>query len=480
MTETLKEKTAKGLFWGGLSNGLQQLLGLLFGICLARLLTPGEYGMVGMLAIFSAIANSIQESGFTAALTNKPDASHKDYNAVFWCSFGIGISLYLILFFCAPLIARFFHTPELTPLSRLVFLGFLISSAGTAQNAILFKHMKVKERAKATLTALIISNLAGIGMAYSGLSYWSIATQTLIYIGCYNALVWHYSPWRPTFNLDLSPIRPMLSFSVKLTITNILHYINENQFSVLLGRCYNRQEVGYYTQAYKWTNMGQSLITGIINGVAQPVLVGAGSTATDQQRVFRKILRFTAFISFPCLFGLASIAPEFITVTITGQWIRSAAIMQILCIWGAFIPIRYLYTNLLVSHGKSNIFMWNMIAVNLAQIILLLLFMRTGVLNMTVAYTALNIGWLLIWHYHTHRLIQLHLRHVLKDITPYLLATLLAIGAGYLASVQISSVWLRMIVKIATTAVAYLGLTWIGGSVIFHECVQFLKKKLSR
>ena len=121
--QSLKEKTAKGLFWGGFSNGIQQLLNLLFGIIITRMLDSTDYGMIGMLAIFTAVANSIQESGFTAALANKQTFRHEDYNAVFWFSFLMGASLYLLLFFCAPFIAAFYKTPQLIPLSRFLFLG---------------------------------------------------------------------------------------------------------------------------------------------------------------------------------------------------------------------------------------------------------------------------------------------------------------------------------------------------------------------
>ena len=135
--QSLKEKTAKGLFWGGLSNGVQQLLNLFFGIFLSRILNAEDYGMVGMLSIFSLIAGSLQESGFTAALANKRDISHKDYNAVFWFSTGLSACLYLILFLCAPLIAEFYHTPELTALARYTFLGFFVASLGIAHSAYL-------------------------------------------------------------------------------------------------------------------------------------------------------------------------------------------------------------------------------------------------------------------------------------------------------------------------------------------------------
>ena len=166
MTEqSLKEKTAKGLFWGGVSNGVQQLLNLFFGIFLARLLSPSDYGMVGMLTVFSALASILQEGGFISALTNRKQTNHKDYNAVFWFSCLMGISMYSLLFFCAPLIARFYNQPELTSLARLSFLSFLISSTNVAPRAFLFKRLKTKENAIISFFALTFSGILGIILA---------------------------------------------------------------------------------------------------------------------------------------------------------------------------------------------------------------------------------------------------------------------------------------------------------------------------
>ena len=159
-SQSLKEKTAKGLFWGGFSNSLQQLLNLTFGIFLARLLSREDYGMVGMLSIFSLIAGSLQESGFIAALANRKEVGHKDYNAVFWFSSAVGFTLYALLFFCAPLIAEFSGNPALTPLARYSFLGFFLSSMATAQSAYLFRNLMVKQRAVSTLVSLIVSGTA--------------------------------------------------------------------------------------------------------------------------------------------------------------------------------------------------------------------------------------------------------------------------------------------------------------------------------
>ena len=477
MSESLKEKTARGLFWGGISNSLYQLLGLFFGIFLARLLTPDDYGMIGMLTIFSAVANSIQESGFTQALTNRKDAGQDDYNAVFWFSLCTGGVLYLLLFFCAPLIANFYHTPALVPLARFLFLGFLISSAGTAHNAILFKNLMVKEKAKAMLTALTVSGTLGVIMAYYGMAYWGIATQNVVYIFTFNLLLWHYSPWRPTWSFHFQPIREMLPFSIKLLITNVFHFVNDNIFSVLLGRFYTKQEVGYYTQANKWTNMGHTLITGVVNSVSQPIMVEAGANPDRQRKVFRKMLRFTAFISFPLMFGLALIAPEFITITITDKWLPSAAIMQILCIWGAFLPINYIYTNQLISKGKSNVYMWNTIIQNLVQLLVLLLTVSYGIYVMAAIYVTINILWLFVWHYFVWQLIRITLWNVMKDITPYLSITAISLTAGYFAAKAFSNIYTCLINKIVVTALVYIIILWSSKSVIFHESINFLLKR---
>ena len=477
MSESLKEKTARGLFWGGISNSLYQLLGLFFGIFLARLLTPDDYGMIGMLTIFSAVANSIQESGFTQALTNRKDAGQDDYNAVFWFSLCTGGVLYLLLFFCAPLIANFYHTPALVPLARFLFLGFLISSAGTAHNAILFKNLMVKEKAKAMLTALTVSGTLGVIMAYYGMAYWGIATQNVVYIFTFNLLLWHYSPWRPTWSFHFQPIREMLPFSIKLLITNVFHFVNDNIFSVLLGRFYTKQEVGYYTQANKWTNMGHTLITGVVNSVSQPIMVEAGANPDRQRKVFRKMLRFTAFISFPLMFGLALIAPEFITIAITDKWLPSAAIMQILCIWGAFLPINYIYTNQLISKGKSNVYMWNTIIQNLVQLLVLLLTVSYGIYVMAAIYVTINILWLFVWHYFVWQLIRITLWNVMKDITPYLSITAISLTAGYFAAKAFSNIYICLINKIVVTALGYIIILWSSKSVIFHESINFLLKR---
>ena len=472
--QSLKEKTAKGLFWGGVSNGVQQVLALLFGIFLSRILSPGDYGMVGLLAIFTGIANSLQESGFSAALTNKQDITHEDYNSVFWFNSVVGIAVYVILFFSAPLIADFFGQPDLLWVSRIVFLSLLFGCFGTAQAAYLFKNLMVKERAKIDIYSLVLSNVAALIMALNGMAYWGIAIQTALYIALGTLFRWLYSPWRPTFSFSIQPLKVFFPFSVKLLLTNLFNQFSTNVFSILLGKFFTVQQVGYYTQGSKWTNMGGGLINGMITGVAQPVLAQVVDDKERQRNVLRKMIRFTAFVAFPLMFGLALVAEELIIITVTDKWLPCVPILQMLCVWGAFLPICELYKNVVISHGKSNVYLYANILFGVVQLLVLVAMVSWGILWMVAGYVVAYFFWLFAWHGFAHRCCGIRLHELLKDIVPYLLLTVLALGAGWWVATFCASMYVRFVVKVLVSAFAYLLILWQGGSVAFRESLNFL------
>lgn len=399
MTQSLKEKTARGLLWGGLSNGVQQILNLVFGIFLARMLTPADYGMVGMLSVFTVIATALQESGFTAALVNKRETRHEDYNAVFWFSIGMSFCLYILLFACAPLIADFYHKPELTPLARYLFLGFVLSGMGTAHSAWLFKHLMVKQRTISQITALVISGCVGITMAHNGCSYWGIATQNLVYVAVTTLFYWYFASWTPSININLRPLRNMLGFSSRILVTNMFSHVNYNMFSIILGRYYPTRDVGFYDQAYKWSSMGGLFILGMTNSVAQPVLAEVANDRKRQQHIFRKLMIFTIAVSFPLMLGIGLMAEELVNLFLTDKWTGTIPLLRLLCISGAFVPITNLYQQLLISRGRSDLYMWGVIIEGMLILICLLLASPYGVENMLKTYVCLYISYVGVWHW---------------------------------------------------------------------------------
>ncbi len=476
--ENLKTTAAKGLFWGGVSNVTQQMLNLCFGIFLARILSVSDYGLIGMLTIFSALANAVQEGGFRSALTNKKNVKNEDYNSVFWTSFLLGIILYVILFFSLPKIAEFFRTQELIPLGRFMFLSFVFSSLGTAHNAYLFKNLMVKEMSKATLTASLISGITALIIAFSGYAYWAIATMNVVYVFVTTVMFWIYSPLRPNFKISFKPIKEMLPFSSKLLITIIFQILNDNFFSVLLGRFFSKIEVGFYTQAYKWTNTGTQTISLAIENVMQPVL--SKTEKNSLLKVFNKLMQTTVFVSFPSMLILALIAPEFIEITISNKWAESATIMKILCVWGAFYPIGKLYQKQLLSGSKSGTLMFCVITNCLLQISTVVFTFKYGILMMATFYVVVNILCIFLLHYFVRRINGVSLKNLFFNILPFLSAAVLAVLTAGILSYPISNIYFRAITKILISGGLYLLILKLAKSETLSQSLDFLKDFLQK
>ena len=541
---SLKHRTAQGLIWGGFSNGVVQLLGALFGLWLINILDPDDYGKMAALVIFSNIASVLQESGFTAALANKSEPTHEEYNAVFWFNVIVGLVLYVLLFFAAPLIADFYNEPVLCPLGRFAFLGFVFSCFGTAQRAYLFGHLMVKQTSIMQMASITISGIVGVCLAYAGFAYWGLAAQSLVYVASVTAFAWAFSPWRPSLPKDPPPALPvregavtfannkdcnsehsapsltgragggsaliatlrpawqMFGFSSKLLINSLAFQLNNNAFGVLLNRFYPGGHIaGIYSNARKWDDMAIATIGGMVQGVAQPVLREAapsrpprgGAPVSDSMpedliapprggregAIFRKLLRFTCFVSFPCLLGLALIAEDFIVLLAGEKWHDSALLLSMLCVYGAFSPVVTLYSNLVISRGRSTI---NMVIglLNCAFVwggIIVLHALGYGLHEMVTFYVALNIGWLFVWQACARRLIGLRWWHALKDIAPFFVFALAVMAVAYFATQSLPISWLRMCLRIVIAVVLYVGSLWIARAQILRESIAYIFKK---
>ena len=485
--ESLKEKTAKGLFWGGMNNGVQQLLGLAFGIILGRLLDPSDYGMTAMLAVFSVIANELQSSGFKTGLINLKAPTHNDYNAVFWFNILAGAVIYVVLWFCAPLIADYYYKPELIPLSRYVFLGFVFSSFGIAQSAYMTKQMQIKQIAKCGMTATLTSSIISVILAALGFGYWALATQYLAYIAINTILLWYFSPWRPSFNVTFEPIRRLFPFSFKIMVSAIFTQLNNQIMNLLLGHYYGDTNTGHYNKAYEWSSKCFLLVGNMMRQVDQTVFVGLHDERERQLMVLRKMVRFTAFIAFPLLFGLGLVSHEFIVLAIGEKWAFSASLLPYLCLCGAFMPLSTLLTDAIISHKRSDIYLWSTMALGILQIALMVGLWREGIYTMVIAYTLLNIAWVFVWHFFTYRLMSYRLLSFLKDILPFALAAgAVMVVTGVVTEFTVYSLqftddylrlWVLLISRTVIAAVLYYLVMRISGAVILKECFAFILSK---
>lgn len=481
MSESLKQKTAKGLFWGALNSGSTQVLNLIIGICLARMLTEADYGIVGVLTIFTTIAGDLQSAGFTQGLINLKQPTARDYNSVFSFNVVASACMYAILFLCAPLIAQFFHQPCLTSVSRVVFLTFTIASLGIAHGGYMTKNMMNREMAIIGAVALIGSGTTGITLAFLGMGYWALAWQQIAYITILNIGRYYYvKEWRPRLTLDFGPVRQMLPFTIKILVTKIVNTVSGNILTVIFGRLFTISQVGNYSQAYKWDNMANSLVSNTVGQIAQAVLVEAETEEADEQRqlrIYRKMLRFTCFLAMPLMFGLALVSREFILITIGETWLGCVPLLQALCVSGAFVPVYTMYQNLAISQGRSDIYMRLNILQIVLQVLVILSCYHYGMYVMVCAYSAFLVLWLLPWHIMTGRLIGYRFLDFLRDILPFMLVAAVVMIATGLLTQAIQSLWLMLAVRVVIASVLYYAILKLCGTEILKECERFVMKR---
>ena len=485
----LKEKTARGIAWGAVNNGTVQVLNLVFGIVLARRLSESDYGILALLTIFTALAGCIQAAGFSQALANMKPPTHRDYSAVFWFNTLAGFSMYVLLFLTSPLIAAFFQLPVLTDVARLTFLCIPVSALGIVPNAKLWIELRNRELAIAAIASLAMSGCVGIYLAYHGYGYWSLAWQQLLFIFLSSAMKWAFTRWRPLLPIDMRPIKGMLRFSSKLLLTNMLTVISQNVLTFIFGKLLPIGVVGQFNQANKWNTMGSAFISNTMQQVAQPVLTRAGEGSentlqpTDspqqetpqqrQERVFRKMLRFTAFVSFPLMLGLAMVAREFIVLTITDKWLPCVPLLQVLCIGGAFLPLHTLYQNFIISRGRSDIYLRCIALMIVLQIVFTLILAPLGIMAMVTAFSALNVAFTLCWHTALRRVASLSFLSAVKDILPFLLVAVAVMTAAYILTSGIGSLPWLLASRIVIAAVLYVVLLKLLRSKTLEECIKF-------
>lgn len=475
---SLKEKTARGLFWGGMNNMVQQVIGLAFGIVLGRLLSPSDYGMMAIISIFSLVATALQDSGFKVALTNLDHPRDEDYNSVFWFNIAMGTGMYLVLFAAAPLIGHYYNTPQVVPLCRYAFLSIVVASLGTAQSAWLFKHLRAKQQAKASMAAVLVSSCVGAGMAFCGMAYWSLATQGLVYVALNTALQWHYSPWRPSLRgITFAPVRRMFRFSCKILATTITTHVNNNVLNIMLGHYFTPRDAGNYNQAYQWNFKCFSLVQNMVSQVAQPMLVDLRGDVEREKRAARKLMRFTAFVAFPLLFGFGMVAREFIVLAITDKWLESAVLIQMLCVSGAFMPLTTLLSNVVVSHGRSGTYFRATLALAVLGIVLMAVIWPWGIRAMVAGYVALNVVWTFVWQRLAGRLMGYSLMEFLADTMPYALAALAVTGVTWAATSPLMSLWLLLAARVVMAVVLYWLVMLAARSEILDECMAYVFKK---
>lgn len=334
-----------------------QGMGIIFGIFLARLLSPKEFGLLGMIIIFISVAQVFVDSGLSQSLIRKQDCSTNDYSTIFWVNIAIGLLSYLIIWFAAPFIARFYGKPELVSLTRVTSLAIIIGSFTLIQQTILTKDLDFKTLTKASASGTLISGIVSIILALLGYGVWSLVWRTLINQAVRSAVLWNRKKWWPGFFLNRSILRDHFAFGSNILVISLVAALYKNFYNLIIGKNYSDKILGYYTNADQYSLMPSSTISSITNKVSYPVLA---EMQDDNQRLknsIHKLITIVMYISFVIMFGLAVIARPLFAIVLGTKWLPSVVMFQVLCLAYAISPMHIINQNIMKIKGRSDLFL---------------------------------------------------------------------------------------------------------------------------
>jgi O-antigen/teichoic acid export membrane protein len=354
---TLKQKTVSGLIWSFLDSFASQGFQFIVGIVLARILSPKEFGLIGMLTIFIAVAQSFIDSGFSQALIRKNDASQTDYSSVFYFNLIIGFICFLLLFMSAGPISRFFNEPQIKLLIQVLSLSLVINAFTIIQQTILTKRLDFKLQAKISIISSVISGVVGLVMAFAGFGVWSLVIKTITLYAISSLLLWFWNKWRPSLIFNIQSIKELFAFGSNLLISGLIDTIYGNVYYIVIGKYFSAQELGYYTRAEQFKSFPSTNLTSIIRRVSYPVLSIIKEDLPKLKDAYKKLIRSTMLICFVLMLGMAGVAKPMILALIGEKWMPCVIYLQMLCFVGMFYPLHALNLNMLEVLGRGDLFL---------------------------------------------------------------------------------------------------------------------------
>lgn len=436
MVNGIRGKAIKGVGWSFTDNIFNQGITFLVGLVLARLLTPEEYGLVGIISIFIAIFNSIVDSGFSNALIRKNDANDIDYNTVFITNLVLSLFLFFVLFFCAPVISYFFDQPKLIPLTRVMALIVIINAFAIVQRTIFIKNVDFKTLAKISLISSVTSGLVGIGMALADFGVWSLVCQLVSRQLLNSLFLWIYAKWYPTIQFSIKSFKDMFGFGWKLLVSGLIDTTWKEIYQIIIGKCYSPATLGQYTRAQQFSSIFSSNLTSIVQRVSYPILSEIQDDKVRLKYAYKKVIKVTMFITFCCMLGLAAIAKPMILTIIGEQWLPSVPFLQIICLQMMLYPLHAINLNMLQVQGRSDLFLKLEIVKKIIAIVPLVLGVFIGIYWMLLGSVITGFIAYYLNAFYSGRFIDYSIGEQIKDIMPsFTVASFMAIvvyGMSYI------------------------------------------------
>lgn len=463
MASDLKKKTLSGMIWSFVQRFGTMAISFVSNIVLARLLTPDDYGTIGMLMIFIAVANTFVDGGFGSALIQKKEPTKDDYSTIFWWNMFLSVVLYGILFLGAPAVARFYNLPILCDVLRVQGIVLIINALSIIQQNQLRKQLKFKRLATVTVISATLSAGIAIILAYLGWGVWALVAQQLMLSGFTAILLWVLNKWYPSLVFSKESFKQLFGFGGFILVSNLINTFCNNVQALLIGRYFTPSVLGYYTQARKLEELASTSFSSIVDQVSYPVLAECQNDIDNLRAVLKKLLLCIAFITIPIMAILALNAHALIIFLYTNKWVECVPYFQILCIAGVAISMQGVLYYAVASLGKSReLFIWTIIKRGLALLVILAGTFSGGIYGLLIG-TVLG-SWIVYLSnaYLCSKHIHYTFTQQLLDLSPIVIANLISyLISYYIGSYIVLPIYLESIIVTTLYLAVYLLISYL-------------------
>lgn len=447
-TENLKSKAVNGVKWSFMGSMANKFIQFVISMILARLLTPADYGLIGMLGFFIGIASTFIDSGFSSALIQYNDRQNKDYCTVFYVNFGMSILMYGILYLCAPLIAEFYNQPILTSIVRIYCLTLIIGAITAINSTRLTIELNYKLSNIIGTTSAFISGIVGVVCAYCGWGVWALVAQQIVAALIRMVLLFYKVRWFPSLEFSISSFKRFFSYGSKLLVASLIHTIYSQMYPLVIGKQFNASDLGYVSRAQGFNDIAAGTMNGILGSVAFPVLSRIQDDDEKLLSIYEKYVQLSAFAVFPIVLFLCGIAKPLILFLLTDKWAPSILLLQILSVgylWDGIIKINL---NLLYVKGRTDLVLrLEIIKKSIAFLILIISVLIGNLVVFCIGMSVYGTIALYLNTIYTKKLLNFGFLKQMRQIWPYLEASLLIMVIALFFSWLIPHYLLSLIVS---------------------------------
>lgn len=448
MSDSLKDKTVKGVGWSAIDNVAQMGVSFLVSIVLARLLSPDDYGLLGLITIVTAVCTTLVNGGFTTALIRKKDITEDDYNTAFIVNLALSLLLYVIVYASSPFIADFFNREELVSLTRVASLGLIAGALSLVPQTRLTKRIDFKAQTKITLIASVTSGVLGIAMALLGFGVWSLVAQTLSNQVLRTILLWAIDRWIPKFRFSKASFQELFGFGWKMMLSGLLDTVWKELYQVVVGKFYSPATLGQYTRGNQFSQLLSSNLTNVVQRVTYPVLSNIQDDKERMVSAYRRIIKTTMFITAVGMFFLGAISEPLLYCLIGPKWHEAATYLPLICISGSLYPLHAINLNMLQVQGRSDLFLGLEIIKKIIALGPLLIGAFVGIMPMLYTNILTGIISYFLNSYYTGKFLGYSSWMQIKDVAPsYGIATLVAVSIYFLKYLPISN-WMILPIQL--------------------------------